>query len=359
MSRKDGKNYMKWISIDAVYGDDGQLTNYVSIHSDCTAKNQAEQDIHRLAYYDTLTGLPNRVLLKDRITQAIALADRNDGKLSVMFLDLDRFKFINDSMGHAAGDKLLQSVTKRLIGSVRETDTVARVGGDEFVVILQNTGSDGALVVAESIIKSISEPYSIEGQEVLSSTSIGIAIFPEDGRDIDTLTKNADISMYQAKKAGRNAVKLFSRGMDSAANTIFIMEKDIRHALDHNEFYIEFQMQLDLHEEFICGAEALIRWKHPTKGLIPPGMFIPISEETGQIKEIGDYVLKRACDAASKWYKAGYSIPISVNVSMHQLKSSGFPAMVKAALDETKLPANLLELEITEGVMMDQEGKAR
>lgn len=353
--RKDDSIYEKWLSIDVVRNKDGEITHYVSIHSDNSERREAEKHIHRLAYYDTLTGLPNRALLKDRLSHEAAIASRENTHFSILFLDLDRFKYINDSMGHAAGDKLLQFVAGRLTECVREVDTVARIGGDEFIVLLHNTGLRGAESVANHIIAALALPHIIDGQEIVSKTSIGITSYPDDGRNVDSLVKNADIAMYQAKKAGRNNYKVFHHDMNSQADALFLMEKDIAHALDHDEFFVEYQLQFNLDSGTISGAEALVRWNHPVKGLIPPSEFISVAEETGQIISIGDFVLRKACMTASKWHRDGYRIPIAINVSTHQLRRSSFIEDIRDVLAENNMPPDLLELELTESILMDSD----
>lgn len=351
--RKDGRTYSKHLSIDAVKDEEGKIVNFISIHSDNTERAQAEERMHFLAYYDVLTGLPNRSLLRDRLGQFISFAQRKNGSFAVLFLDLDRFKLINDTKGHGVGDRLLQSVAKRIKASVRDVDTVARIGGDEFVVVLQDADGGGAESVASSIIESIRQPYMIDGQQVSSQTSIGIAVYPDDGDSIESLVKNADIAMYQAKRDGRNNFKFFSKGMDFHSANLFSMEKDLRAALHGDEFHLEFQPQFSFHTGQVCGVEALIRWRHPQRGAISPAEFIPIAEEMGQIIAIGEWVMRKACRSAATWLSMGYPIPVAVNVSAKQFAHHDFVDMVRDALAESSLPSTMLEIEITEGVMME------
>lgn len=351
--RKDGRTYSKYLSIDAVKDEPGNITNFISIHADNTERAQAEERMHFLAYYDVLTGLPNRSLLRDRLGQFIALAQRTHSNFAVLFLDLDRFKLINDTMGHGVGDRLLQSVAKRLKAAVRDVDTVARIGGDEFVVVLQGADAEGAKTVASGIIESIRQIYVIDGQQVSSQTSIGIAIYPDDGDNIESLVKNADIAMYQAKKDGRNNYKFFSEGMDFHSANMFSMEKDLRAAILREDFHLEFQPQLSFHTGRPCGAEALIRWRHQQRGFISPAEFIPVAEETGQIIAIGEWVLREACQAAARWISEGHRLPVAVNVSARQFAHPDFVSVVSRALSESGIPAQMLEIEITEGVMME------
>ncbi|MDO8988100.1 MAG: EAL domain-containing protein [Sideroxyarcus sp.] len=350
---KNGRIYPKWMSITAVRDDKGEVTNYISIARDTTEQTEAEKNIHFLAYYDVLTGLPNRTLLRDRLGQMIAVSHRDKHQFALLFMDLDRFKYINDSMGHSVGDRLLQAVSLRIQEHVREEDTVARLGGDEFIVLLRDTGERGASVVAAKLLETLATPYDLDGHVISTQASIGICIFPEHAQDADTLIKNADMAMYSAKEEGRNNFQFFKPEMNFRVDLLFSMEKDLRLALERGEFYLHYQPQADLATGKLCGVEALVRWKHPEKGVVSPAEFIPVAEETGQIIPIGEWVLRTACAQMVEWRKAGLAdISLAVNLSMRQLRQPMLVELVKNVLAESGLEAQYLELEITEGIMM-------
>lgn len=350
---KDGEIYPKWMSINAVRGKDGEITHYVSIASDISDRKKAEQEIQQLAFFDVLTGLPNRTLLRDRLEQMFAAAHRDGGHFALLFMDLDRFKYVNDSMGHTIGDKLLQSVAQRILDCVREGDTVARLGGDEFVVLLREADSSGATKVAEKLIKTIGDPYHIDGVQISTHASIGISLYPDDARDRDTLVKNADVAMYRAKEDGRNNFQFFEPEMNFRANRIFGMERDLHNALANGEFELHYQPQADLTSGRACGAEALIRWNHPERGRVSPAEFIPVAEETGQIVAMGEWVLRTACAQLAYWRKNGMAVfPVAVNLSIRQLLQPSLVDLVREVLAENNLAPVDLELEITEGIMM-------
>lgn len=350
---KSGRMYPKWMSITAVRDRQGELENYISIARDTTEQTEAEKNIHFLAYYDVLTGLPNRTLLRDRLGQMIAVSHRDQQQFALLFMDLDRFKYINDSMGHTVGDRLLQAVAMRIQEHVREEDTVARIGGDEFIVLLRETGESGASVVAKKLLETLATPYDLDGQIISTQASIGISLYPDHAQDADTLIKNADMAMYCVKEEGRNNYKFFKPEMNFRVDLLFSMEKDLRLALELGEFTLQYQPQADLANGKLCGVEVLARWHHPEKGAISPAEFIPVAEETGQIIAIGEWVLRTACAQMVEWRKAGMDdISIAVNLSMRQLRQPLLVELVKAVLEETGLEPQYLELEITEGIMM-------
>ncbi len=350
---KSWRIYPQWMTITAVRDASGELTNYIAISTDITESKEAEKHINLLAYYDVLTGLPNRTLLHDRLEQMLAAAHRDMDKFALMFIDLDRFKYVNDSMGHATGDKLLQTVAQRLLQCVREGDTVSRIGGDEFVVLLRETDAEGAAHVAGGILNSLAVACDIEGIQISTYASIGISIYPDHASDADTLIKNADVAMYRAKDEGRNNFQLFAPEMNLRANRLFSMEKDLRLALERNEFSLHYQPQVDLKSGMVCGAEALLRWNHPDKGYISPTEFIPVAEETGQIMGIGEWVLRSACAQLSTWRQQGMPVfPVAVNLSIRQLRQPNLAHLVATALEEMRLQPSDLELELTEGIMM-------
>lgn len=350
---KSGRHYPKWMSITTVRDGKGDVVNYISIARDITEETEAEKNIHFLAYYDVLTGLPNRTLLRDRLGQMIAVSHRDGQQFSLLFLDLDRFKYINDSMGHSVGDRLLQSVAARIQECVREGDTVARLGGDEFIVLLREAGADEASVVAQKLLSALATPYDLDGQVIATQASIGISVYPDHAQDADILIKNADMAMYRAKEEGRNNYQFFAPEMNFRVDLLFSMEKDLRLALERGEFFIQYQPQVNLASGVLSGVEALIRWQHPAKGLVAPDQFISVAEETGQITAIGEWVLRTTCMQMAQWRKDGlHDLTLAVNLSIRQLRQPGLGEFVKTVLKESGLAAQSLELEITEGIMM-------
>ncbi|MCX7628177.1 MAG: EAL domain-containing protein [Methylophilaceae bacterium] len=352
--RKNGD--IIWITENAreVRDEAGKLLFYEGTVEDITARKNYEQQIEYQATHDSLTGLPNRTLLADRLQQYISLADRHGGKLAVAFLDLDQFKLINDSMGHHAGDQLLLTMAERLTSCVRECDTVVRLGGDEFVLLFPNLRNVADISGSmHRILAAVSEPCLIDGREFVVSCSIGISVYPEDGRDPNTLLKHADTAMYKAKQDGRNNFQFYTRELNAVLMERLDIESRLRNALDNQEFLLHYQPKIDLLTGRICGAEALIRWQPPGKPMVSPASFIPIAEETGIIEQIGQWVLETACDWAkqlgSQW---GQSLPVAVNVSQRQFRRGGLVKMVQAVLKQTGLDPACLELEITESMLV-------
>jgi diguanylate cyclase (GGDEF)-like protein len=319
-------------------------------------RKRAEAEIKKLAYYDILTGLPNRVLFGDRLKQAIFLAERDKRGLALLYLDLDRFKHVNDTLGHAYGDRLLKICADRIQGCLRGSDTVARIGGDEFVVILPLlSGTEDVPKVAYKILETLRKPVQFENHTIYTSASIGIALYPKNGATVDELLKNADISMYHAKEKGRNNYQFFSEDMNEQALARQMIESNLRRALAHNEFFLVYQPLFDIASRAIIGFEALIRWRHPQHGDMLPPQFISVAEETGMIIPIGEWVLRTACRQASQWrYCRSEDLRISVNVSASQFKHDCFLSIVKSALEESDLPAGCLELELSESTIMEQ-----
>jgi diguanylate cyclase (GGDEF)-like protein/PAS domain S-box-containing protein len=347
--RHDGLTFPQEISISAIQG--GGL---VCVVRDITERTYAEEQIKHLAYHDALSGLPNRLLFKDRLTVAISHAQRDRTKLAVLFLDLDRFKVINDSLGHNIGDQLLQAVAARVQSCVRESDTVARLGGDEFTVLLAHLpqGEDAALV-AQKIIDAVRYPFHIEGREFFMTTSIGISLYPDDGVDAESLIKNADTAMYQAKEQGRDNYQLFNAFINARALQRIALEHGLRKALANEELAIYYQPIFDFRTGRISGMEALLRWNHPTLGMIPPGVFIPLAEAIGVMVPIGTWAMRTACVQAKAWHDAGFrTLSLAVNLSVCQLQQPDLLQRVREIVDETGLPARLLELEITESSAM-------
>lgn len=353
--RKNGEIYPEWQSISVVMNGKGEVTHYVAIFLDITKRKEAEARIIQMANYDALTGLANRNLLNDRITQALLGAHRQQSRFAVMYLDLDNFKDINDGYGHAVGDALLKNTAERLLDCVREGDTVARQGGDEFILLFPDIdGSGGAAKVAEKLLHTLSNPYSIEGQELFVSVSIGIAVYPDDGEDIEKLLKNADSAMYNAKQEGRNCYRYFTKKMNDLALRRITLQSKLRHALYRNELELHYQPQLNVPAGRITGVEALIRWRDSNQEWISPAEFIPIAEDSGLIVPIGKWVLQTACIEARRWHDRGYHVTISVNVSGRQFKECDFDASVEEALISSGLDPKYLELEMTEGVLIQQ-----
>ncbi len=353
--RKDGAEIWLRSSVRAVYNTDGGLLYYVGSAEDITEQKRLEDQVQYLAYYDALTGLANRALLEDRLAKALASARRHKGeKVAVLYLDLDRFKNINDSLGHSAGDLLLKEVADRLKRVAREQDTVARLGGDEFVIVLTaiKDAADAA-VAADRLVKAMTTGLAIHGQLLSVTFSLGISVFPDHGRDGEDLLKNADAAMYWAKENGRNRFQFFTPEMNRRAVERMELERGLRLALERKEFFLEYQPQVNLATGEITGAEALVRWRHPQSGLIPPGKFITIAENSGLIIPIGEWVLRTACAQARQWQDEGLpAIPVAVNVSAVQFRQESFVQLVEKVLRETGLPPQYLELELTESLLL-------
>jgi diguanylate cyclase (GGDEF)-like protein/PAS domain S-box-containing protein len=321
---------------------------------DITLRKLAEERIDKLANFDQLTELPNRTMLNDHFKFALSLAQRSGEPLAVMFLDLDHFKDINDTLGHSIGDQLLMAVAKRLKTALREEDTLSRQGGDEFILILPGSDADGAALVAAKLIEVVSEPCHIEQHELIVTPSIGIAIYPHDGESLELLSKNADTAMYRAKDVGRNNFRFFTPEMQTQSARNLKLANALRHALERNELFLHYQPQLSIEDSHIVGAEALLRWQHPELGKVSPAEFIPIAEDTGQIIQIGEWVLRTAAKQLKDWIDAGMNpITMAVNLSAVQFRQQGLTELVVSILDEIKLPHELLELELTEAAMMD------
>lgn len=320
---------------------------------DISAQKIAELRIRELADFDALTGLPNRRLLRDRVTQLLATAEREQSAMTLMFLDLDHFKRVNDSLGHSVGDELLCAVAERLSVSVRRVDTLARLGGDEFIIAMPGIQASGAVEVARRLVAACSAHFSVGGHELTVTPSIGISIYPQDGKDIEALLKNADTAMYRAKEQGRNTFQFYAAEMNQATLDRLLMESNLRRALKQQEFVLHYQPLVSLQSGLILGVEALIRWQHADLGLIMPDHFIRVAEETGLINPIGDWVLNQACRQAQSWIDAGLPpMVMAVNVSPVQFRQPGFVDAVAGALAASGLEAEQLELEVTEGTVM-------
>ncbi len=361
VTRKSGENFSAGVRVSRV--DDmhsGLPANYIWIMADITERKEAEERMRHIAQHDPLTGLPNRLSLQIRLAQVLPDARRYQRTLAVMFLDLDRFKVINDTLGHQVGDELLREVAVRLSRVVRETDFVARLGGDEFVILLPAiTMPADAAVVASKIIASLAAPIQVDNNELHTSPSIGISLFPVDGPDGDTILKHADTAMYHAKATGRNNYQFYAPEMNAVATERMEIERKLRHALVRNELALCFHPQFDAKTGRATGVEALVRWHHPVDGVISPDRFIPVAEETGIIVPLGEWVLAAACREMIQWMESGLPpLRMAVNVSARQLRRRDFCETVAGILAETGLPPEQLELEITESSVMENPEEA-
>ena len=351
--RKDNSTYVESATISPVKQEDGAITNYVAIKEDISDRKRAEAHIENLANFDQLTGLPNRVMLNDRVKYLLNIAKRNNEHLTVMFLDLDHFKNINDTLGHTIGDLVLIEVAKRIKVAIRDEDTVARLGGDEFIMLFPNTDSNSAMRIATKLITVISKSSMIEHNELSVTPSIGIAIYPHDGEDFETLQKNADTAMYRVKDNSRNGFHFFTQEMQLNLARNLQLENALRHALKRNELEIYYQPQISILNGQIIGAEALLRWNHPKLGMISPVEFIPIAESSGQIIEIGEWILRTAIAQTKEWMDDGLPpMIIAVNLSAIQFREKNMLQLVSDILEEVQLPNEYLELELTEAVTM-------
>lgn len=357
---KDGNVYPAQLTISSISGDHDHPTHYVALFSDITNLKQSEEQLERLAHHDPLTELPNRLLFNARLSHALEHSRRANQRLALLFIDLDRFKHINDSFGHGVGDELLRQVAGRLTGCMREEDTVARIGGDEFIVLLESIGEPTHVVVAaEKIIDNFALPFQLQEREVFISPSIGISIYPRDGSDCGSLLRNADTAMYRAKEAGRNGFAFYTEEMTAQAVQRVLLESNLRKALERDELLLYYQPQLDMESGKLIGAEALLRWQQPEMGLIPPDRFIPLAEENGLILPIGEWVLHTACRQAKRWLEQGLAFGrMSVNIARPQIQRGDLVRLVEQVLRETGLPPHCLELEVTESVIMEDFDQA-
>jgi diguanylate cyclase (GGDEF)-like protein/PAS domain S-box-containing protein len=352
--RRDGIESPIEDSAAPIHDRRGQVTGAVMVFHDVTQARAMTQRMAYLAHHDYLTGLPNRLLLEDRLSQAMTTARRRQQQLAVLFVDVDRFKHINDSLGHAIGDELLLSIARRLVASVRESDTVSRQGGDEFVILLSTMAhAEDAALSAHKILTALGLPYRVKEHDVQITVSLGIGVYPDDGTDAETLVKNADIAMLNAKDNGRNNYQFFKPDMNEHALERQSLESGLRHALERREFELHYQPKMDLETEEITGAEALIRWRQPARGIVLPEKFIPIAEQCGYIVPIGRWVLREACHQIQSWLDEDLApMPVAINISAVELRSKDFVQSVRTVLHETRLDARYLEFELTETALL-------
>jgi diguanylate cyclase (GGDEF)-like protein/PAS domain S-box-containing protein len=362
--RAGGDELPVWLNVSAVKDAAGRVTHHVAAFNDITALKRTEERLRHLAHHDALTGLPNRILFQDRLEQAQAQARRNKSLVALLFLDLDRFKLINDTLGHAHGDALLKAAAERLRGCVREVDTVARLGGDEFAIVLGDLVSrEDAAVVAGKALAAMARPFRLNEQELFVTTSIGIALYGEEGEDRQAeeagLMERADIAMYFAKRAGRNSYQFYAPHMNAMSQQHLALETDLRRAVEQQEFVLHYQPQVDPASQTIVGVEALLRWQHPARGLVAPAEFIPLLEDTGLIVPVGEWVMRTACRQAVAWMAEGLPpLRMAVNLSARQLCRPDLAQRVAAILAETGLAAELLEIELTESIVMENAVEA-
>jgi diguanylate cyclase (GGDEF)-like protein/PAS domain S-box-containing protein len=359
--RKDGGLYPEWLSINAVHDEQGSVTHYVGIFSDISAQKEAQRQIEFLAQHDALTQLPNRILFHDRLDHAAEQARAANTRLALLYIDLDRFKVINETLGHALGDALLREVGRRLTDATPKGDTLARLGGDEFVLLLElRAGPEGATSLAGQIIERLAVPIELDGRELVITTSIGISLYPEDGDDAETLLRYAEQAMYAAKQHGRNNFRFFTQSLNDGAIERMMMEHALRGAVKRDELLVMFQPQVSLTDGTLAGIEALVRWRHPTMGLIPPLRFIGMAEEIGLIGEIDAWVLDTACRQLAHWDAMGFRVPcVAVNLSARELEHDTIVHKVAETLRVTGLAPERLELEITESMLMRDPRRSR
>jgi diguanylate cyclase (GGDEF)-like protein/PAS domain S-box-containing protein len=354
-NRKNGEGYLEWLTVSAVRDDDDHITHYVCVFSDITKVKESQDKLDHLAHHDPLTALPNRLLFHDRLQHAMVRAARGSEELALLFIDLDRFKNVNDTLGHHVGDELLKQVAGALSRCLREGDTLARLGGDEFIVLLEDVqGAAGAGAVAEKLMTLFEQPFTVSGYELFVTGSVGISLFPRDAADLNMLIRNADVAMYQAKARGRNGYQFYAPSMSGEGVERLRLEALLRRAVEKQEIFLHYQPQVEIDSGRLVGVEALVRWDSPELGLVAPNRFIPVAEDTGFISQLGQWVLAEACRQMVAWDRAGLRVPkMAVNLSVRQFERGSIAPTVAAVLGESGLAAERLQLEVTESVIMN------
>jgi len=353
--RKNGDVYLEWLTVSAVRDSRGRPTHHVGVFSDITRAKESQDKLDHLAHHDPLTALPNRLLFNDRLQHALQRATRDGEQLALLFIDLDRFKNVNDTLGHHIGDELLKQVARALLERLRDGDTLARLGGDEFIVLLENVGSHyGPAHVAEKLVQMFDQPFQVAGHELFVTCSVGISLFPDDASDLNMLIRNADVAMYQAKARGRNGYSFYMPSMTGEGVERLRLETYLRRSIEKNEIFLTYQPQVEIDTGRLIGVEALVRWNHPELGLVPPVRFIPLAEDTGFINQLGEWVLHEACRQMNRWQEAGLHVPkMAVNLSARQFERGGIVNLVADILADTGLAPQRLQLEVTESVIMN------
>lgn len=353
--RKDGEVFPKWLSINAIHDENGKLSHYVGTFSDISVLKGIEQELEQMAYFDPLTKLPNRVLFKDRVEMEITRCQRYDYQCALLYLDLDRFKLVNDTLGHNVGDQLLVDVAERLKKMVRANDTVARMGGDEFTILITRLEKlDVVVGLAQQFIDELMKPINLKGEEVRVGGSIGIAIYPDDGNNYTALTRHADVAMYEAKARGRGQYHFYSQDMERSSQEQLSLKRDLYHAIEQSQFFLVFQPQVDATSGLAVRSEALIRWQHPQHGVVSPDKFIPVAEDSGLILPIGDWVIREVCQQIRFWLAHEVEVPpVAINLSARQFLQEGLVERIVEILNEYEIPFSLVEFEITESVAME------
>jgi diguanylate cyclase (GGDEF)-like protein/PAS domain S-box-containing protein len=358
--KKNGETFWERVSVAPIVAETGQITHVIAVKEDISDRKRQEELLSYQASHDALTNLPNRSLALDRLEQAIARAERARQRVGILFIDLDHFKDVNDTLGHEYGDQLLQMVAERLVRCLRSSDTVARLGGDEFLVILPELDRpERCEPLARKLLGALESSFPIAGQEILISASIGCTVYPDDGEDSSSLLRNADIAMYGIKREGRDGFKYFTLELNEQAASRIGLAAHLRHALDRSEIFAVYQPIVELKTGRAVGAEALTRWYHPEYGSVPPAKFIPIAEETGTIERLGAWILRAACDEAVRWRNAGYPLSISVNVSPRQLRDVSFLDRLRASIEDSGLDPRFLQLEMTEALLIDDVARVK